>query len=72
MVQTKKYMNTLDETQFWDEWGALKLRLAQKKQRKKIYSNIQSGVRKMIAWVRGERKIKPKLMKLIVERDGGY
>jgi hypothetical protein len=44
--------------------GAYEVGAGAKKRRKNLWSIIQSGVRKMIAWMRGERKIILKLMKL--------
>jgi hypothetical protein len=46
MGQTIKYMSTLIETQYWDRWGHLKLRLAQKNDVKNFEQNMQSGCAK--------------------------
>ena len=52
--------------------GGSEVEAGAKKRRKNYCSNIQSGVRKMIAWMRGVQITKPELMKLIIEEDGGY
>jgi hypothetical protein len=38
MRQTKKHMNTIDETQYFKLWGPLKLRLAQKNEAKNLWN----------------------------------
>ncbi len=52
--------------------GAYEVEAGAKKSRKKLWRNIQSEVRKMIAWIRGERKIKLNDMKLIFEEDESH
>jgi len=46
MGQTKKHMSTLDETQYWDQWGPLKLGLAQKIDVKYIAQTFKVGCAK--------------------------
>jgi hypothetical protein len=46
MERTKKHMTTLDETQYWDLWGALKLGLAQKKDVKIFAQTYKVGCAK--------------------------
>ena len=52
--------------------GGSEVEAGAKKRRKKLWRNTKSGVRKMIAWMRGERKIKLNDMKLIIEEDEGH
>ena len=46
MGQAKKYMSTLDETQYWDLWGPMKWGLAQKKDVKIIGQTYKVGCAK--------------------------
>ena len=62
-------MSTLDEFRYLGPVGGSEVGAGAKKRRKNFCSNIQSGVRKMIAWMRYIRKMKNKLIKLNIGND---